>query len=77
METINKEDVEKNGNIITTLLLQKGQLSLSYLCKMTSEDSTSIILALGHLVGKGRITVSENGDDLVIDSTHTFSNMYY
>jgi hypothetical protein len=74
---MNKEDIEKKGRIITTLLLQKGKLSLSYLCKMTGEDSTSIILALGHLVGKGRITVSENGNDLVINSTYTFSNMYY
>jgi len=74
---MNKEDIKKKGRIIMTLLLQKGKLSLSYLCKMTSEDSTSIILALGYLVGKGRITVSENGDDLVINSTYTFSNMYY
>ena len=74
---MNKEDVEKRARIITTLLLQKEQLTLSYLCKMINENSTTIVLTLGLLVGKGRITVVPDGDDLLIQSTYTFSHMYY
>lgn len=74
---MNKEDVEKKAKIIITLLLQRDRLTLSYLCKMTNESSAIITLALGLLVAKEKITVTENGDDLVINSTHTFSNLYY
>ena len=74
---MNKEDIEKRARIITTLLLQRGQLTLSYLCKMINENSTSIVLTLGFLAGKGRITIIPEGDDLVIHSTYTFSNLYY
>lgn len=74
---MSKEEIEKKARIIISLLLQKGWVTLSYLCVKTKEDSTVMLLTLGHLVGKGKITVEKKGDDLIINTTYSFSNMYY
>lgn len=74
---MNRDEIEKNAKIITTLLLQKEKLTLSHLCKVMSASTTNLVLALGLLAGKGRIIIVDNGDDLVIKSTYTFSQMYY
>jgi len=74
---MNKEDVEKRARMIDSLLYQKGKLTIKQICQLLNETSYLIILSLGLLIKEGKILIYEINDELIVESTYSFSNMYY
>lgn len=74
---MDKYEIEKSAKRIITLLANNGMLTVEQLRRLLNLESTNIILTLGYLVGNEKIRISELGGDLLIESTCSFSNLYY
>lgn len=74
---MNQKEVNKKMELITTLLDETGELTLIQLCRLLNDQSIFVMLALGCLIEKRKISMYEEGFDFVIKPNYSISNLYY
>jgi predicted transcriptional regulator len=74
---MNKIEIERRSREILFLLHQNERLSLNQICRLMNNKKSQVILSLGTLIKDGKISVHESEDDLIIEPTYSFSNIYY
>jgi predicted transcriptional regulator len=74
---MNKNGIERRSREILFLLYQKERLSLNQICRLMDEEKLQVMLSLGTLIKEGKVFVCESDDDIIIETTYTFSNVYY
>jgi Protein of unknown function (DUF2582). len=72
-----KNDIGINAGVIWNLLSQNGKLTIRGIEEYTSYRDSMIHLALGWLARENKITFSVDNDNLYVELTNTYLEMYY
>lgn len=72
-----KNDIGINAGVIWNLLSQNGKLTIRGIEEYTNYRNSMIHLALGWLARENKITFSVDNDNLYVELTNTYLEMYY
>jgi uncharacterized membrane protein affecting hemolysin expression len=74
---MSKNEIEKQAEHIFFLLSQQGSMSLNEICGLIDDKRLYVILSIGLLIKENKVSIYEKEGDMIIESSYSFSNLYY